>query len=47
MRNAIYQRTGRLQAVQLLLGYAGIESIVRYIHIAADDAIESTEKIDT
>lgn len=42
----IYRRTGNLRAVQLLLGHSKIESIVRYLGIEVDDAIEITEKID-
>jgi integrase len=40
----IYRRTGNLRAVQLLLGHSKIESIVRYLGIEVDDAIEIAEK---
>lgn len=40
----IYRQTGNLRAVQLLLGHTKIESTVRYLGIAVDDAI--AEQID-
>lgn len=42
----IDRRTGKLRAVQLLLGHSKIESIVRFLGIEVDDAIEIAEKID-
>jgi hypothetical protein len=42
----IYRRTGNLRAVQLLLGHTKIESTVRYLGIAIDDAIEIAEKVE-
>lgn len=42
----IYQKTGNLRAVQLLLGHTKIESTVRYLGIEVDDALEIAEKID-
>jgi len=33
----IYKKTGNLRAVQLLLGYAKLESTVRYLGIEVDD----------
>jgi hypothetical protein len=38
--------TGKLRAVQQLLGHSGIEGAVRYLGIEIDDAIEIAEKID-
>jgi len=42
----INRRTGNLRAVQLLLGHTKIESMVRYLGIEIDDAIEIAEKIE-
>ncbi len=42
----IYQRTGNLRAVQLLLGHTKIESTVRYLGIEVDDALAIAEQID-
>jgi integrase len=42
----IYRRTGNLRAVQLLLGHIRIESTIRYLGVAVDDALEIAEKID-
>ena len=39
----IYQRTGNLRAVQLLLGHTKIESTVRYLGIEVDDALATNE----
>jgi len=36
----IYRRTGNLRAVQLLLGHTKLESTVRYLGIAVNDALE-------
>lgn len=36
----ICRRTKNLRAVQLLLGYAKLESTVRYLGIEVDDAFE-------
>ena len=41
----IYRRTGNLRAAQLLLGYQKIESMVRYLGVEIDDALEIAEKI--
>jgi hypothetical protein len=42
----IYQRTGNLRAVQLLLGHTKIESTVRYLGIEVDDALARAEQVD-
>lgn len=42
----IYRRTGKLRAVQLLLGHTKIESTVRYLGIGVDDALAIAEQID-
>jgi integrase len=42
----IYRRTGNLRAVQLLLGHTRIESIVRYLGVEVDDALEIAERIE-
>lgn len=40
------RRTGNLRAVQLLLGHRKIESIVRYLGIEVDDALDIAEHDD-
>jgi site-specific recombinase XerC len=42
----IYKATGNLRAVQILLGHAKIESIVRYLGIDVEDALELSERIE-
>jgi integrase len=42
----IYKKTGKLRAVQLLLGHTKIESTVRYLGIEVDDALAVAEQID-
>jgi len=42
----IYLRTGNLRAVQLLPGQSKIESTVRYLGVAVDDAIAIAEQVD-
>ena len=42
----IYDKTGNLRAVQLLLGHTKIESTVRYLGIEVDDALAVAEQID-
>ena len=41
----IYKPTKNLRAVQLLLGHTKLESTVRYLGIAVDDALEISEQI--
>jgi hypothetical protein len=42
----IHRRTRNLRAVQLLLGHAKLESIVRYLGIEVDDALEIAEQTE-
>jgi len=42
----VYKRAGNLRARQLLLGYRKRESIVRYLDIQIDNALEISEQID-
>jgi integrase len=42
----IYRRTKNLRAVQLLLGHARLDSIVRYLGIEIDDALELAEQTE-
>jgi len=42
----IYRRTKNLRAVQLLLGHTKLESIVRYLGIEVDDALEMAEQTE-
>lgn len=42
----IYRRTKNLRAVQLLLGHASMESIIRYLGIEVDDALEFAEQTE-
>jgi len=42
----IYRRTRNLRAVQLLLGHTKLESIVRYLGIEVDDALEIAEQTE-
>jgi integrase len=37
----IYRRTGKLRAVQLLVGHTKVESTVQYLGIDVDDALAS------
>jgi site-specific recombinase XerC len=43
----IYKKTGNLQAVQLLLGHAKLESTVRHLGIDVDDALHISEQIES
>jgi hypothetical protein len=40
----ICRRTGKLRAVQLLLGHTRLESTVRYLGIEVDDALSIAEQ---
>ena len=42
----IYRRTKNLRAIQLLLGHAKLESMVRYLGIEVDDALELAEQTE-
>lgn len=42
----IYEKTGNLRAVQLLLGHTKMDSTVRYLGVELDDALTISEAID-
>ena len=42
----ICKKTKKLQVIQLLLGHNKLESIVRYLGIEVDDALEIAESIE-
>ena len=42
----IYERTGNLRVVQLLLGHTKLESTVRYLGIEVDDALSISEQVE-
>ena len=42
----IYRKTGKLRAVQVLLGHSKLESTVRYLGVEVDDALAISEQID-
>jgi site-specific recombinase XerC len=42
----IYNKTGNLRAVQLLLGHTKMDSTVRYLGVDLDDALSLSEGID-
>lgn len=42
----IYKKTKNPRGIQLLLGDKNLESIVRYLGIEADDALEISESIE-
>jgi hypothetical protein len=42
----IYNKTGNLRAVQLLLGHTRLESSVRYLGIEVDDALSISEQVE-
>jgi integrase len=43
---AALQEEGNLRAVQLLLGHTKLESTVRYLGIAVDDALSISEQVE-
>lgn len=42
----IYKATGKLRAVQILLGHTNIENTVRYLGVDVDDALTLSERTD-
>jgi site-specific recombinase XerC len=42
----IYKATGNLRAVQILLGHAKIDSLVRYLGVDIEDALELAERTE-
>lgn len=42
----IYRRTRNIRAVQLLIGHTKLESILRYLGIEVDDALENVEQTE-
>jgi hypothetical protein len=42
----VYKKTGNLRACRLLLGHRRLESTVRYLGIAVDDALAMSEQVD-
>jgi integrase len=42
----IYEKTGNLRAVQILLGHTKLESTVRYLGVEVDDALRIAEQIE-
>lgn len=42
----IYKRTGNLRAVQILLGHTKLDSTVRYLGVAVEDALALSEATD-
>jgi integrase len=42
----LYTKTGNLRACQLLLGHTKLESTVRYLGVAVDDALELSEGLE-
>lgn len=42
----IYKKTGNLRAVQLLLGHAKMDSMVRYLGVELGDVLTISEAIE-
>ena len=42
----LYKKTGNLRACRLLLGHTKLESIVRYLGVEVDDALEMSEALE-
>jgi hypothetical protein len=42
----LYRKTGNLRAIQLLLGYAKLDSTVRYLGVEVEDALALSEGLE-
>ena len=42
----IYKRTKNIRAIQLLLGHTNLKSVIRYLGIEVDDALEITKQTE-
>jgi site-specific recombinase XerC len=42
----IYEATGNLRAIQILLGHTKIENTVRYLGVDIEDALELAERTE-
>ena len=42
----IYKRTKNIRAIQLLLGHTNLKSVIRYLGIEVDDALEISKQTE-